>query len=185
MFASQSATPPPAVAALPAPTAGASAPPHAPMRIVHYGFEHADLGMSLAQWRAASPDQAQAPCAPTPRDPQIVVCQPAPAVDGPYSKQDRRAVFVNGVLARLAFSTSIDSFDGVMARLDKTYGRPAKIVRDTIRLRDGLILPHVLMTWTNGLATIRITDPEPPGGLLTVRATLDADAGRIPSGASG
>jgi hypothetical protein len=97
-----------------------------------------------------------------------------------YSKRNRRAVFVDGVLARVAFSTSIDSFDNVMAPLDKTFGRPAKIVRDTIRLRDGLVLPHVLMTWTNGLATIRITDPEPPGGLLTVRATLDADAGRLP-----
>jgi len=92
-------------------------------------------------------------------------------------------VFVDGVLARLSFSTSIDSFDGVMARLDKTYGRPAKILRDTIRLGDGLVLPHVLMTWTNGLATIRVTDPEPPGGLLTVRATLDADVERLREGA--
>ncbi len=186
MFASQSATPPPAVAALPGPSAKAGAPPvgQRPIRIVHYGFEHADLGMTLAAWRAASPDQAQAPCAPVARDPQVVVCQPAPEVGGAYSKRDRRAVFVNGVLARLAFSTSIDSFDGVMARLDKTYGRPARVVRDTIRLGDGLVLPHVLMTWTNGLATIRITDPEPPGGLLTVRATLDADAGRIPASRS-
>jgi len=137
--------------------------------------------MTLPEWRAASPDQATAPCAPTAQEPQVVVCTPAPEVGAAYSKRDRRAVFVNGVLARLAFSTSIDSFDGVMARLDKTYGRPAKVVRDTIRLRDGLVLPHVLMTWTNGIATIRITDPEPPGGLLTVRATLDADAGRPPN----
>ncbi len=175
-------TPPPAVAALPAPSATTTAPPraHEPIRIVRYGFEHADLGMTLAQWRAAAPDQATAPCAPEPHNPQIVVCEPATQMGGDYSKRDRRAVFVNGVLARLAFSTSIDSFDGVMARLDKTYGRPAKIVRDTIRLGDGLVLPHVLMTWTNGLATIRITDPEPPGGLLTVRATLDTDVGRLP-----
>jgi hypothetical protein len=181
MFASHSATPPPAIAALPAPAAAASAPPEGAMRIVRYGFEHADLGMTLAQWRAAAPDQAAAPCAAEAGNPQVVVCQPAPQVGGAYGKRDRRAVFVNGVLARLAFSTSIDSFDGVMARLDKTYGRPAKIVRDTIRLGDGLVLPHVLMTWTNGLATIRVTDPEPPGGLLTVRATLDADAGRLPT----
>jgi len=175
-------TPPPAVAALPAPSAAATAAPHPPepIRIVRYGFEHADLGMTLAQWRASSPDQATAPCAP--RDPQIVVCEPAPQMGGTYNKRDRRAVFVNGVLARLSFSTSIDSFDGVMARLDKTYGRPAKIVRDTIRLGDGLVLPHVLMTWTNGLATIRVTDPEPPGGLLTVRATLDADVERLREG---
>ncbi len=183
MFASQPTAPPPAVAAPPAAVTAAT-PPREPMRIVRYGFEHADLGMSLAQWRAASPDQAAAPCAPAPRDPQVVVCEPAAEVGGPYSKRDRRAVFVDGVLARLAFSTSIDSFDGVMARLDKTYGRPARVVRDTIRLGDGLVLPHVLMTWTNGLATIRITDPEPPGGLLTVRATLDADAGRIPASRS-
>jgi len=176
-------TPPPAVAALPAPSAAATAAPHPPepIRIVRYGFEHADLGMTLAQWRASSPDQATAPCAPEPRDPQIVVCEPAPQMGGTYNKRDRRAVFVNGVLARLSFSTSIDSFDGVMARLDKTYGRPAKIVRDTIQLGDGLVLPHVLMTWTNGLATIRVTDPEPPGGLLTVRATLDADVERLPA----
>jgi hypothetical protein len=170
MIASPPALPPPAIAA----------PPAAPLRIVHYGFEHADLGMTLAQWRAASPDQASAPCAPTPHDPHVVVCQPDSVVGDTYSKRNRRAVFVDGVLARVAFSTSIDSFDNVMAPLDKTFGRPAKIVRDTIRLRDGLVLPHVLMTWTNGLATIRITDPEPPGGLLTVRATLDADAGRLP-----
>jgi hypothetical protein len=181
MFAFHTAPPPPAVAAPPAQTVAAVAPPHEPMRIVRYGFEHADLGMSLAQWRAASPDQASAPCTPLAHDPHVVVCEPAPEVGGAYSKRDRRAVFVDGVLARLAFSTSIDSFDGVMARLDKTYGRPARIVRDTIRLGDGLVLPHVLMTWTNGLATIRITDPEPPGGLLTVRATLDADAGRLPA----
>jgi hypothetical protein len=155
------------------------------MRVVRYGFENADLGMSLATWRAASPDHATAPCRPAAHDPQVVVCEPAPQLDGAYSKRDRRAIFVNGVLAGLAFSTSIDSFDTVMARLDKTYGRPAKIVRDTIRLGDGLVLPHVLMTWTNGLATIRVTDPEPPGGLLTVRASLDEDAGRLPEGARG
>jgi hypothetical protein len=151
------------------------------MRVVRYGFENADLGMSLADWRAAAPDHAQAPCAPASRDPHIVVCEPASEVGGAYSKRDRRAVFVDGVLAHLSFSTSIDSFDGVMARLDKTFGKPAEVVRNTIRLRDGLVLPHVLMTWTNGLATIRVTDPEPPGGLLTVRATLDAQARRIPS----
>ncbi len=178
--------PPPAVAALPAPSTTTAPPrPHEPTRIVRYGFEHADLGMSLAQWRAASPDHATAPCAPEPRDHQVVVCEPAAEVDGTYSKRDRRAIFVNGILAGLSFSTSIDSFDGVMARLDKTYGRPAKIVRDTIRLGDGLVLPHVLMTWTNGLATIRVTDPEPPGGLLTVRATLNADSGRLPAGSRG
>ncbi len=183
MIMSQPAAPPPAIAALPPASAkaGAHALPPQPVRIVRYGFEHADLGMTLAQWRAAAPDQATAPCAPTAHDPHVVVCTPAPEMGAAYSKRDRRAVFVNGVLARLAFSTSIDSFDGVMARLDKTYGKPAKIVRDTIRLGDGLVLPHVLMTWTNGLATIRITDPDPPGGLLTVRATLDADAGRLPT----
>jgi hypothetical protein len=182
MFASQAAAPPPAVSTLPSPSAKAAASPLHPtsIRVVHYGFEHADLGMSLARWRAASPDQATAPCAPAPHDPKIVVCTPAAEVGGRYNKRDRRAVFVNGVLAQLSFSTSINSFDGVMARLDKTYGRPAKVVRDTIRLGDGLVLPHVLMTWTNGLETIRITDPEPPGGLLTVRATLDADPERIP-----
>jgi len=187
MFASHPPPPPPAVAALPAPPPSAGAPPPAqnPIRIVRYGFEHADLGMSLGQWRAASPDQANAPCAPTPRDPQVVVCEPAPKVGGAYSKRDRRAVFVDGVLARLAFSTSIDSFDAVMARLDSTFGKPARVVRDTIRLGDGLVLPHVLMTWTNGLATIRVTDPEPPEGLLNVRATLDADAARLPASNGG
>jgi hypothetical protein len=182
MIMSQPAAAPPAIAALPAPSATAGAAPlHRPIRIIHYGFEHADLGMTLAQWRASSPDQANAPCTPVARDPQVIVCEPPSQVGGAYDKRDRRAVFVDGVLARLAFSTSIDSFDGVMARLDKTYGRPATVVRDTIRLSDGLVLPHVLMTWTNGLATIRVTDPEPSGGLLTVRATLDADAGRLPS----
>ncbi len=183
----QPAAPPPAVAALPAPSPKAGAPPrlHQPMRFVRYGFKDADLGMTLAQWRASSPDHAEAPCAPATHDPQVVVCQPAPEVGGAYNKRDRLAVFVNGVLARLAFSTSIDSFDGVMARLDHTYGRPAKVVRNTIRLGDGLVLPHVLMTWTNGVATIRITDPDPPGGLLTVCATLDADAGRITEGNKG
>jgi hypothetical protein len=178
MFAPEPPAPPPAVAAPPQQAL-------APMRVVHYGFENADLGMSLAAWRAAAPDHATAPCRPAGHDPQVVVCEPAPQLDGAYSKRDRRAIFVNGVLAGLAFSTSIDSFDTVMARLDKTYGRPAKIVRDTIRLGDGLVLPHVLMTWTNGLATIRVTDPEPPGGLLTVRASLDEYAGRLPEGNRG
>jgi hypothetical protein len=151
------------------------------MQIVRYGFDHAELGMSLADWRASSPDHANAPCVPAAHDPQVVVCEPASEMGGAYSERNRRAVFVDGILARLTFSTSIDSFDGVMARLDATFGRPARIVRDTIRLGDGLVLPHVLMTWTNGLATIRVTDPEPPGGLLTVRATLDADVGRLPA----
>jgi hypothetical protein len=151
------------------------------MRIVRYGFDHAELGMSLADWRASSPDHANAPCAPTAHDPHVVVCEPASEMGGAYSERNRQAVFVDGVLARLTFSTSIDSFDGVMARLDNTFGRPARIVRDTIRLGDGLVLPHVLMTWTNGLATIRVTDPEPPGGLLTVRATLNTNAGRLPA----
>lgn len=186
MLASPSASPPPAVDVRPAAQATANSPlrRQAPIRIVRYGFENAELGMSLAQWRGSEPDHASAPCKPAAQDQQVLVCEPEAEFGGAYSKQDRRAVFVNGQLAGLAFSTSIDSFDGVMARLDKTYGRPARVVRDTIRLGDGLVLPHVLMTWTNGLATIRITDPEPPGGLLTVRATLDADAGRIPASRS-
>ncbi len=183
MFASQSPAPPPAVAALPVPSAkaGSPPPPREPLRMVRYGFDHAELGMSLADWRASSPDHVKAPCVSAAGSPHVVICEPASQVGGAYSKRDRRAVFVDGVLARLAFSTSIDSFDGVMAKLDNRFGRPAQVVRDTIQLHDGLVLPHVLMIWTNGLATIRITDPEPPNGVLTVRATLDADAGRLPS----
>jgi len=118
----------------------------------------------------------------------VVVCDapPRPAPEGAYlSERDRRAVFVDGVLARVSYSTTIDAFDGVMARLDHTFGRPAQVVRDTIRLQDGLVLPRVRMTWTNGVATIRLTDPEAPGGLMDVRATLNDDAGRLPDGAQG
>ena len=176
MFLFQPAPPAPAIApAPPAETAPASAQP---ARFVRYGFDHAELGMSLAQWQASSPENAQAPCAPTAGDAHVVVCEPPPAT-GDVREQDRKAVFVDGVLAHLAFSTSIDSFNGVMAKLDQTFGKPAEIVRNTIRLGDGLVLPHVLMTWTNGLATIRIADPQPPGGLMSVRATLNADTERL------
>jgi hypothetical protein len=151
-------------------------------------LDHAELGMSLADWRAAAPDNAQAACTSAPRQPQVVVCEaaPRPAPEGGYlSEQDRRAVFVDGVLARVSYSTTIDAFDGVMARLDHTFGKPARVVRDTIRLQDGLVLPRVRMTWTNGLATIRLTDPEAPGGLMTVRASLNEDASRLPDGDQG
>jgi len=177
MLAAQPATPPAAVAVPPAQAAAE------PVKIVRYGLDHAELGMSLADWRAASPDNAQAACALAPSHPQVVVCDapPRPAPKGGYlDEQNRRAVFVDGVLARVSYSTTIDAFDGVMARLDQTFGRPARVVRDTIRLQDGLVLPRVQMTWTNGLATIRLTDPEAPGGLMTVRATLNEDASRLP-----
>jgi hypothetical protein len=176
----QSAQPAQAVAAAPAPIATpASASAPAP-KFVRYGLDRAELGMSMADWRALSPDNAQAPCAASSGDPCVTVCEPAPGT-GDVSERNRKAVFVNGVLVGLAFSTSIDSFDGVMARLDKTFGKPAQVVRDTIQLSDGLVLPRVRMTWTNGLATIRLTDPQPPGGLLNVRATLNSDESRLPA----
>jgi len=181
------AAPPPAIAAPPSPDAQHNTT-REPVRIVRYGLDQAELGMSLADWRAASPDNGQAACTPAPHQPQVVVCDapPRPAPKGGYlSEQDRRAVFVDGVLARVSYSTTIDAFDGVMARLDHTFGKPARVVRDTIRLQDGLVLPRVQMTWTNGLATIRVTDPQPPGGLMNVRATLNDDASRLADGGQG
>lgn len=183
MLAAPAAAPPPAIAAPAVPVAAEARTPPEPVKIVRYGLDQAELGMSLADWRAASPDNMQAACTPAPHQSQVVVCEasPRPAPRGGYlSEQDRRAIFVDGVLAQVSFSTTIDAFDGVMARLDQTFGRPAEVVRDTIRLQDGLVLPRVQMTWTNGLATIRLTDPEAPGGLMHVRATLNDDADRLP-----
>jgi hypothetical protein len=182
MSASPPAAPPPSIAAAPAApsqvaTSVASPPP---VRFVRYGFDHAELSMSLSDWKALSPDRAEAACTPTAKDPHVIVCEAAPApIGGAYSARDRRGTFVDGVLARLTFTTSIDGFDWVMARLDGDYGKPAEVVRDTVRLSDGLVLPHILMTWTNGLATIQLADPERTGGLLRVQASLNADTYRL------
>lgn len=164
------ASPPP----LPAVTAAT-----APISSKRFGFEGAELGMDIASWRASSPNRDRADCKPS-HDPRILVCRtPALPLGGGYRTRDLTHVFVDGRLARVEFTTSVDGFAYATAALKGAFGQPATIVRDRVKISDGAALPHVRMTWRNGRSTIELSDPRPTGETLSVRFTLDAAADRL------
>ena len=139
-----------------------------------YGFNGAQLGMTLDAWRANAPASASLACGPSGSDGTTITCtaDAVPLGNG-YFARDIRYTFIRGRLIHLGFETSINGFDHVTAALKRRFGDPSTIVRDDVKLSHGAVLPHVLLTWRNSRSAIRLSDPEAGGDILTVRMDLD------------
>ena len=151
-------------------------PPPEAAPVVRYGFEHAQLGESLATWRAtASRDVA---CQ---RAGRVTTCSgPLVPLGGGYVARNLTYRFVDGKLARISFRTSVDAFNWVRHRLDTRFGDPARVARNDI-LADSLDFPHVRDTWRDGRSTIVLDDPTRDMATLKVTYTLDALASALPA----
>jgi hypothetical protein len=57
--------------------------------------------------------------------------------------------------------------------LKRSFGEPNRIVRDMVKLQDGAVFPHVMMTWRNGRSTIALSDPVMKGRTLSVQFSLN------------
>ncbi len=139
-----------------------------------YGFDQAELGMSLGDWRRLSTRQATAACVGQGAGGQAITYSTQNvSLGGSYWARNPTYKFLNGKLEGIAFQTSIDGFDFATATLKRSFGEPKRIVRDTVKLQDGAVFPHVLMTWTNGRSTITLSDPAPNGTTLSVQFVLN------------
>lgn len=143
---------------LPAPAAAAPA----------VGFAGALLGEPLSTFRNSSPEAARAPCVGG-VDATLRCRLPDLALGGPYAARDLTLTFKHKVLTGIEFSTSDSGLDWVTARFRREFGDPAEIVRDRVRLVDGLRFPHVKMSWRVGGDRIQIDDPSRCGKWLKVR----------------
>ena len=93
---------------------------------------------------------------------RLVVCQGKPTpLGGGYLARNPVFTFADGRLVRIAFETSINGFNFATADLKRRFGAPKAIKRDSAKLADGVTFPHVLMTWSNGRSTIKLSDPAP------------------------
>lgn len=132
------------------------------------GFAGALLGESLSTFRTSSPAAGRAPCAGGAGG--TLQCRlPDLALGGPYAARNLTLTFTNEMLTRIEFSTSDSGLDWVTARFRRQFGDPVEIVRDRVRLVDGLRFPHVKMTWRVGDDWIEINDPSRCGRWLKVR----------------
>lgn len=114
----------------------------------------------------------------------VTLCRgPDLPLGGGYFARDLTYRFLGGRLAQIRFSSSIDAFSWVTARLKKDDGQPSAIRRDTAHVQ-GVDLPHVLMTWKNGRSTIALSDPVQSISQLDVSITRDTAAGQLPQNAS-
>jgi len=145
----------------------------APVR--RYGFAGSDLGMALDDWRELSSANASAACTSSRSAAQVLTCSTAPApLGGDYEARDLSYSFLYDQLVQISFKTSINGFAYATAILKRRFGEPNQILRNTTRVEDGLMFPHVLMTWRNGRSTIQLSDPDTRGVMLSVRYRLDA-----------
>ncbi len=140
-----------------------------------FGLGGADLGMPLKTWRSASAVNEAASCAGAASG-RLQICHGAPMTLGSYTTRDLSYAFIDGRLAQISFRLSIDGFDDVTGALRRHFGDPQRIVRDEVRVSDGLRLPHVLMVWRNGRSTITLSDPGSSGSALLVRLVVDQEA---------
>jgi hypothetical protein len=152
-------------------------------------FEGARLGMTIAAWKALpypgrSKAHVIAACSDDPsaviRDAltaesgrrrggaivcayithygQKVLVQPF-ALTKVYFARTPLYEFVGGKLSKIAFRTSIDAFNDLMARLQSRYGPVNQTVRDEVNLRDDLRVPGVKEIWRRSDGMIDIDDP--------------------------
>ncbi len=144
-----------------------------------YGFQDAQLGETLADWRRGG-DRA-GPCQPVKGALSATLCAARPApLGGRQIAHDLTYEFVGGRLARIRFLTSIDAYDRVRARLDGRFGPPVNIVRDAIKIDQSFETPHLKAYWRNGRSTIVVNDPERDGRSLSVTYSLDALSSNLP-----
>jgi hypothetical protein len=126
--------------------------------------------MDLTAWRALFGAQSTL-CRRSDADTQV--CQAPPtALGGGFLARDLTFTFEQDRLTQIAFQTSVNGFDNATAVLRRAFGDPAEVVRDDVRLKDGLVFPHVLMVWKSGRSTVRLSDPLPAGDRLSVRFDL-------------
>jgi hypothetical protein len=160
----------PVLAAHPSPP---PANPPAVSQAAPYGFAGASLGMTLADWRTAAGAASTGSCVAPRNDPHLLVCHGKSApIGGDFLARDPTFTFADGRLVDISFKTSINGFDFATAALKRRFGEPKSIKRDSTKLADGMVLPHVSMTWTNKRSTIKLSDPAPD---LTVSVQFQSD----------
>lgn len=89
-----------------------------------------------------------------------------------YLARDPHYTFVDGRLTMVAFLTSVDAFDALMAKFIQAYGAPAETVRDTTTFGGAMRFPRVQKLWRLGDQQLRITDPAKRPGRLEVELSL-------------
>jgi hypothetical protein len=148
-------------------------PPAVSQAAAPYGFAGAYLGMTLVDWRAAEGASSASSCTAPGNDPHLLVCHGKSApIGGDFLARDPTFTFADGRLVNISFKTSINGFDFATAALKRRFGEPKSIKRDSTKLADGMVLPHVLMTWTNARSTIKLSDPAPD---MTVSVQFQSD----------
>lgn len=160
------------------PAAAAAAFAHAPAPSLPaaelFDINGAKLGMSLADWQALprpgpDADHVATACKPVVADAERLQCRYVVRY-GAYqlpvsfplvgSRRIRRPVFefVGGRLAAIRFRTTTDAFNQLMTVLQRGYGAPQTIVRDSVRV-EGVTLPRIRATWRGRGETVTLTDP--------------------------
>jgi hypothetical protein len=145
------------------------------------------LGMTLEAWKAL-PRPKTLPVAATPicetktTATATIVCGyfshygrftlPEEIALGPKLRARRlRFTFVDGRLSSIAFQTSINVFNDLIARLNARYGRANTISRDSVSTPLG-DFPRVREDWKTPSGEIELVDPVRPFTDLSVRLSV-------------
>jgi hypothetical protein len=167
-------------------------------------FKGAELGMSLADWKAAPfPARISSPVAAVcSNDPQgaaaglkvtaaqarfgEIVCTYVSAGTGspdwqviPITDQFMADHVIYGFragrLTSITYQTSADAFDNVVARIKAQIGPSSQVQRDRMPTRWGVDLQRVKMFWRTPAASAQLVDPSTRPDKLSV--TLSTGAG--------
>lgn len=171
--------------------AGALAAPGPPINQHLFGtrpgpnlrFVDAEMGMTLAQWKALPPlsglaSQSEAECGAGPSG--GVVCDntthygkvslaQSARINRNYLAEDPRYTFVNGRLVEIEFHASIDAFNAIMSAIESPYGPATETDRDVGPTYDGVRLPRVRKIWRLAPGSIEVIDPSSRPDELAVR----------------
>lgn len=149
-------------------------------------FDGAELGMTVAAWKALPPPpgigQSAAPdcgpavaaalrdeptgvapsgggttCAYDARYGNDVLLRSA-RLDDRYRIEGLRYRFADGRLAEVAYTASIDAYDDITARLTRKYGPPVQTIRDMLKTTAGRFR-RVRQTWRTPSGVVRLDDP--------------------------
>lgn len=170
-------------------------------------FDGATLGMTVGAWRSLAPPPGVGPsaapdCGPAVGDPiraeQLAPSAPAPGnvtcsygarfgaevllhsakFDDRFRLDGLRYRFAGGRLSEIDFTTSIDAYNDVVARLTAEYGAPVTIVRDVARTAT-VRLPRVRQVWRTAGGSVSLTDPSSDPLRLSVRFADAPGPGRL------
>jgi hypothetical protein len=157
----------------------------------------ADLGVSIAVWRAGPP--------PAPLDPKVMAtCSSDPdggvaslkptsaqaaagivvcgyvshwgrygfpqrfALEGPFRTNSVRYLFRDGRLSEIDCAAPVDAYNALMATLTLQYGPATHTFRDRVATELG-DLPRVTQTWDRPSGLIELKDPVAPFSQLQLR----------------